>query len=132
MHLGAEDILVIALFPFVILSAAYNDSTIKKILDLPILQRLGDWSFSIYMVHVPIIYLFWIYQTIRDPFKWSKFPPDGPSQPNYTMGLWMCFVIVALTLVVASLTYKYIEVPARNYLNRKQKSKVLEPVKIIS
>ena len=132
MQLGAEDILVIALFPFIILSAAYNKSAIKNILDIPILQRLGDWSFSIYMVHVPIIYIFWIYQTINDPFKWAKFPPDSTVTPNFTMGLWMCIVIVALTLLVASLTYKYIEVPARDYLNRKQKSKVVEPVKVVS
>jgi peptidoglycan/LPS O-acetylase OafA/YrhL len=130
MQLGAEDILVIALFPFIILSAAYNRSVIKKILEIPVLQRLGDWSFSVYMVHVPIIYVFWIYQTINDPLKWSQFPPNSALQPNYTTGLWMCFVIVGLTLLFASLTYKYIEVPARTYLNKRFGSKVLQPIKV--
>src|SRR5690606_13910743 len=70
MHFGVEDILVIAIFPFIILAAAYNMTTIKRILELPFLQRLGDWSFSIYMVHVPIVYIYWIYMTMRIPDWW--------------------------------------------------------------
>lgn len=52
--------------------------------------------------------------------------------PNFTMGLWMCLVVVTLTSLVASLTYKYIEVPARNYLNKRFGPKALEPVKVVS
>lgn len=132
MQFGTEDLLVIALFPFVILSAAYNTTTIKKILDFPFLQRLGDWSFSIYMVHVPIIYLFWIYQTYRTPDFWAAFPPPPAAPENYTTGWWLCLTLVALTLLIASLTYTYIEVPARNYLNNKFKPKELEPVKVVN
>jgi peptidoglycan/LPS O-acetylase OafA/YrhL len=132
MHMGAEDILIVAFFPFIILSAAYNTSAVKKMLDIPFLQRLGDWSFSIYMVHVPIIYLFWIYQTIHDPFKWANFPPDITVQPDYVTGLWMCMVVVALTLLLASITYQYIEVPARSYLNKRFKPDELEPVNVVN
>src|SRR5690606_15027153 len=39
MQFGVEDILVIAIFPFIILSAAYNTTAVKKILELPFLQR---------------------------------------------------------------------------------------------
>lgn len=132
MQLGTEDILVVAFFPFIILSAAYNTTSIKKILDFPLLQRLGDWSFSIYMVHVPIIYLFWIYQIRQDPTYWSTFPPPEAAPENYTTGWWLCMILVALTLLVASLTYKYIEVPSRNYLNNRFTSKKLEPVKVVN
>ncbi|MEO8862104.1 MAG: hypothetical protein ABI358_11810 [Ginsengibacter sp.] len=38
-------------------------------------------------------------------------------KPNYALGAILTFVIVALTILVASLTYRFIEVPARNYLN---------------
>lgn len=132
MHLGTEDIIVIALFPFIILSAAYNTSSIKKILDLSPLQRLGDWSFSIYMVHVPIIYLFWIYQTIGQPDRWTDFPPAPADPSSYATGLVLCVVLVVVTLLVASFTYKYVEVPARNYLNKKFQSKRLEPVNVVN
>lgn len=132
MQFGTEDLLVIALFPFIILSAAYNTTTIKKILDFPFLQRLGDWSFSIYMVHVPIIYLFWIYRTFQAPTFWATFPPPPAAPENFTTGWWLCLVLVALTLLVASLTYEYIEVPARNYLNKRWATKTPEPVKVVN
>jgi peptidoglycan/LPS O-acetylase OafA/YrhL len=132
MQLGIEDILVIAIFPFIILSAAYNTTTIKKFLDFPFLQRLGDWSFSIYMVHVPLIYLFWIYQTLQNPTYFGTFPPPEAAPENYSMGWWLCLTLVAFTLLLASLTHKYIEVPARIYLNKRFAPKELEPVKVVN
>ena len=132
MVAGVQDILIIALFPFIILAAAYNTTSVKKVLDTPILQRLGDWSFSIYMVHVPIMYLFWIYQIKNNPNMLANFPPPPADPATFPMGLILCIVIIVLTLLLASFTYRYVEVPARNYLNRKQKSKVLEPVKVVS
>ncbi len=132
MHIGGEDILIIAFFPFIILSAAYNTTTVKRVLDVPVLQLLGDWSFSIYMVHVPIIYVFWIYQTIQEPSKWANFPPDPTVIPNYGFGLWICLLIVASTLLLASFSYKYIEVPARSYLNKRFGPKILEPVEVVN
>lgn len=131
MQFGVEDILVVAIFPFIILSAAYNMTTVKRILELPFLQRLGDWSFSIYMVHVPIIYLFWIYLTMQRPDWWATFPPQA-SPASATTGLLLCLGLVILTLTVASLTYKHVEVPARNYLNKKFNPGKLETVKVVN
>ena len=129
MQFGVEDILVIAIFPFIILSAAYNTTAVKKILELPFLQRLGDWSFSIYMVHVPLVYLFWIYLTLQRPDWWATFPPQEEAG-NPVTGLWLCLALVASTLMLASLTYNYVEVPARNYLNRRFNAKTMETVKV--
>jgi peptidoglycan/LPS O-acetylase OafA/YrhL len=42
----------VAFFPLVILSAACNADFVKRVLETKPLQRLGEWSFSIYMVHV--------------------------------------------------------------------------------
>jgi len=128
MHVGVEDILIVALFPFVILAAAYNTTAIKKALDTAVLQRLGDWSFSIYMVHVPIMFIFWIVQVRSNPKLFAIFPPEPAGPPDYTIGLLACLIIVALTLLVASITYRYIEVPARSYLNNRFRPAVLEPV----
>ena len=126
MHNGAEDILVIALFPFIILSAAYNITAIKKILDAPFLQRLGDWSFSIYMVHVPIIYVFWIFQMKANPTMWAEFPPKPADPSTFPMALLACVFVVLLTLLLAAFTYRFVEVPTRNYLNKRSKVKVME------
>jgi peptidoglycan/LPS O-acetylase OafA/YrhL len=118
MHFGAMDLLIVAFFPFIILTAAYNSDAVKKVLDTRPLQRLGDWSFSIYMVHMPLIMLDWIYLVYKEPNLISDVNIWFNHKWNYTTGLILCVAVVALTLVVASLTYKYIEVPARNYLNK--------------
>jgi peptidoglycan/LPS O-acetylase OafA/YrhL len=67
-----------------------------------------------------------------NPTMWAEFPPAAKAQPDYLMGLWMCFVIVALTLLAASTTYRYIEVPARSYLNKRFKPSEFEPVKVVN
>jgi peptidoglycan/LPS O-acetylase OafA/YrhL len=131
MAMEVEDIVILAFFPFIILSAAYNKTRVKKILDTAVLQRLGDWSFSIYMVHVPIIYLIWIYSVRTNPEMFATFPPPPADPATYPVGLMVCIGLVVITLLVASLTYRYVEVPARDYLNRKQKAKALEPVKVV-
>jgi peptidoglycan/LPS O-acetylase OafA/YrhL len=131
MAMEVEDILIVAFFPFIILSAAYNNTSIKKMLDTTVLQKLGDWSFSIYMVHVPIMYLIWIYMVRINPEMFATFPPPPPDPATYPLAFMVCVGIVVVTLLVASFTYRYVEVPARDYLNRKQKSKVLEPVKVV-
>jgi peptidoglycan/LPS O-acetylase OafA/YrhL len=129
MHAEAADLLIVSFFPLIILAAAYNTTLIKRVLDISILQRLGDWSFSIYMVHVPIMYIFWIFQMKANPSMLASFPPESTGPPDYNLGFLTCLLVVALTLVTAALSYKYIEVPARNYLNRKFSPKDLNPAK---
>lgn len=118
MHFGTEELVIVALFPFVLLSAAYNTGGVKKILDKRPLQKLGDWSFSIYMVHMPISFTLDIWEVKKDPGIYKDFMAFISRTPDYNHGLVMCVMLVVLTLLVAPLTYHYLEVPARNYLNR--------------
>jgi peptidoglycan/LPS O-acetylase OafA/YrhL len=118
MHFGIMDIMIVAFFPLIIISAAYNQTIIKKFLDMKVLQRLGDWSFTIYMVHVPIIFTFIIFRVNSNPAYYSDFRKLIAQKPNYGFGLVMCLVIVNLTIVTAALVYRFFEVPARNYFNR--------------
>ncbi|MDQ6814525.1 MAG: acyltransferase [Bacteroidota bacterium] len=134
MHFGIMDLIIISMFPFILISAAYNDTTLKKILDTRPLQRLGDWSFSIYMVHVPLMMLYWIYLVKKDPTYFSDLMKMVSSKPNYALGVVLCIVVVAATLVLASFTYRYVEVPSRNYLNKlfdaRHKKIAVEGVKV--
>jgi len=120
MAIGAVDLLVVAIFPFIILAAAHNTSNIKKVLETKVLQRLGDWSFSIYMVHVPIMYVFWILDVKNDPKIYATFPPQ--SSMDVLEGMKCCVIVIVLTLVAAALTYKYVEVPGRQFLNSRFKA----------
>ncbi|CAN5407613.1 hypothetical protein BH09BAC6_BH09BAC6_12230 [soil metagenome] len=125
MHFGIMDLLIVAFFPLIILSAAYNITGIQRILNFRPLQRLGDWSFSVYMVHVPIIWTFTIFafnknQFVRADYKalLADFKTFTGQQPNYIFGLVMCVLIVLITLAISALTYRFIEIPARNYFNK--------------
>lgn len=122
MHLGINHLLVIVFFPFVLISAAYNEGLVKRILDTKPLQRLGDWSFSIYMVHFPIIFFFYIFDARNDPNLFSSLQFFN-RPPDYAHALLMCGVILTLTLIFSALTYRYVEIPARNYFNRAFKTK---------
>jgi peptidoglycan/LPS O-acetylase OafA/YrhL len=118
MHYGIHELLILAFFPFIILSAAYNDDFIKRALETRPLQRLGDWSFSIYMVHIPIAFTLTTIMTLpQNPKMFSSFEALGATK--FPPGLPMCLLLVGLTLVVAALSYRYIEVPSRNYINQR-------------
>jgi peptidoglycan/LPS O-acetylase OafA/YrhL len=73
MHFGIMDILIVAFFPVIILAAAYNQTAVKRTLDTRMLQRLGDWSFTIYMVHMPIIHIFLIFRVLKKPAMYADF-----------------------------------------------------------
>jgi peptidoglycan/LPS O-acetylase OafA/YrhL len=126
IHANVIDILIIALFPFVLLSAAYNETVVKKILNAPILQRLGDWSFSIYLVHGPVILMLLLRGVYKDPTLLSNLTSaatggagsSSPVNPGYKIALLYCMVILAVTLVVSAFTYRFIEVPAAKYLKK--------------
>jgi peptidoglycan/LPS O-acetylase OafA/YrhL len=126
MHFGAMDIIISAFFPFILIAAAYNQTKVKSVLDIKILQRLGDWSFSIYLVHVPIIYSLkaakLVKNQILNPVAMKEAPIKGVIaeavyQPNYLTGLLMCTIVLVLTIGVSAIFYRYLEIPSRNYLN---------------
>jgi peptidoglycan/LPS O-acetylase OafA/YrhL len=128
MHFGIHDLIIIGSFPLIILAAAYNDSSIKKLLDTRPLQRLGDWSFSIYMVHIPIVFTYYVYVVSENPKHFSDIMALMNQKPDYLTGWIMCGLWVAASLVVASLTYRFIEVPARNALNKRFATKTRKVV----
>ena len=123
MHFGVMDIIIIAFFPFILIAAAYNQTMIKRLLDTRPLQRLGDWSFSIYMVHMPIIFTFYAINVIQNPKLLDDTVKAAPQKPNYVVGMMICLVLVLLTLILAAIFYRFVEIPARNYFNKAFKTK---------
>lgn len=117
MHLGAIDLGILAFFPFILLTAAYNETGIKRVLDTRPLQRLGDWSFSIYMVHVPIMLMYMVVQVKEQPDRFADLMKLVSTTPDYRLGAILCSIVVVLSVLVAALTFRFVEVPARNYLN---------------
>ncbi len=119
LHL-ASDLITVWAFPLLILTAAHNTGQAKRFLETRPLQRLGDWSYSIYMVHVPLIFTALTVQTLTSPNGVTAPPPA----PTYGLEpIIICLVFMAVVVGLASQLYRFVEVPARNYLNNRLKTK---------
>jgi peptidoglycan/LPS O-acetylase OafA/YrhL len=115
LHFAIPDVLSMCFVPLIVLSAAYSSQRIDRVFAAKPLQRLGDWSFSIYLVHQPMLFIigsFVAYQTLGKPATGGP-----PPKPDMLTGWLMCLAFILLTLLVASLTYRFVEVPARKALN---------------
>lgn len=113
LHFAVLDIFTVLFFPCILLSAAYGSQHLNIILASKPLQKLGDWSFSIYLIHQPFLYQG--VALMGNPDK------TGIVVPKMGMLIsWVtCLVFVVFILFVSYLSYRYIEVPARNFLNRR-------------
>lgn len=69
------------------------------------LVRLGDMSFSIYLLHVPIV--------VGLGFLFRRL-----GFPVYSQGTAMFFLSVAMTLIASRLSYEYLEVRLTSYLSQ--------------
>ena len=119
MHLNFPDVITVSFFPFIIISGAYGSNSINRVFATKPLQRLGDWSFSIYLIHQPLL--------ILTTYGWSKLSAVQPNNLNqwaphgYGLALtWtMCLVLIIPILFVSYLSFRFIENPSRKWLNAK-------------
>ena len=119
MHFGLPDVITIGFLPFVLLSAAYGSPSIIKLFSAKPLQKLGDWSFSIYLVHQPLLFTIGSIVSYLNPVNPNSQPAGPPPAPGMLMAWGICVGFIALTLFVSSLTYRFWEVPARKWINTK-------------
>lgn len=120
MHLGLSDIITVATFPFIILSAGYGSANVNKLLITKPMQRLGDLSFSIYLTNEVI---FNSGRVVRFALTGSHLPPTGLSAAQ--IWLW-CVGWLAVVILISELTYRFIELPARQALNARFKKPTVQ------
>ncbi|MEH2260076.1 acyltransferase family protein [Nostoc sp.] len=110
-----HDWLILPAFSLLILSVSINNSLISNFLNSQLMLYIGTISYSIYMVHwfvLELLKVFWLY-------KFHNVFCKGFTEYQQLIFLGVFLMII---LLAASLTYRFVEVPARNYL----KSKILE------
>jgi len=114
MHFAVLDIFTVLFFPGIILSAAYGNQHLNAILASKPLQRLGDWSFSIYLIHQPFLYQG--AALMENPDK------TGIAIPKMDLLIsWLtCLLFIVFILFISYFSYRFIEVPARNFINGKR------------
>jgi peptidoglycan/LPS O-acetylase OafA/YrhL len=112
-----HDPLAVSIFCIMILSASYNRGKVAKLLNGSVFQYVGNISYSLYLVHLPLIYTFIVYRKMY-------YQPD-PQALNlgYSLSLidaWTGLLLfLVVTFIFSSMTYKYIENPARKFLNKR-------------
>ncbi|HEY2649841.1 MAG TPA: acyltransferase, partial [Puia sp.] len=125
MHFNLPDIITVLFFPFLLLSGAYGSENINKLFSTRPLQRLGDWSFSIYLVHQPILITIFFTLSYLNPAGPNNQGP--PPRPGLLIAWSTALVFIILILFVSSLTYRFIENPARRWLNSKAAADISKP-----
>lgn len=111
MHFNFQDVLIIPAFALLILSASHNEGIYSKFLNSGPLTFLGDISYSIYMVHILAL-------NLTAMFWWKTFHTEFGVQFGLLESLGALFVFIAITLGLSTLTYKYVELPMRNFLKQ--------------
>jgi peptidoglycan/LPS O-acetylase OafA/YrhL len=117
MHFSCADVLTVSFLPFILLSAAYGSERINAFLQTNPLQKLGDWSFSIYMLHQTLLTLIGTviaYQNLGKPAL-----PGPPPVPSMATGWLIALAFIPFCLFMSWLTYRFVEVPARRWINPK-------------
>lgn len=109
MHYDWHDILILPAFCLLILSTSMNNGFISKSLNSRLMLYLGAISYSIYMVH-------WFIQEFIKLVWWNRFHVAFGSNFNAYESFIALVLCILLVVVIASLTYKFVEVPMRNRL----------------
>lgn len=97
----ANDLVIVAVIFPTVLAIAGNAGRTAKLLSIGPLHRLGTISYSIYLTHYPLV------KFLRR--FWGDFSTTGAA-------LGYALTAAAVTIGVASLTYRLIEVPCRDLL----------------
>jgi peptidoglycan/LPS O-acetylase OafA/YrhL len=106
LHFGAPDLAMVPLFALLILAAATNDGALRRLFAARPLQWLGEISYSIYLVHFVVLYA--MATVIAGATGDYALEHLGVPVRCVTMAIG-----VALSLALASLTYRWIEAPGR-------------------
>ncbi|MDN3677222.1 acyltransferase [Flavobacterium paronense] len=114
MHFNLTDFGAPLFFFIILLSTAYGSKNMNAFFASAPLQKLGLWSYSIYMWHGAFIFIVFEIQS------WLQTKPPLPGPPDYfgiTNPLVLLLLCVSITLIIGALSYRFIEKPSRVWIN---------------
>jgi len=147
-RVGAFSVLAPVAFSVAILVFAREKGMLSKALQVRPLRALGGWSYSIYLIHMPLLILLgygiWLYGNMAGvPVRFDVMV-DGHVKRLYDLGnpvatYAMLVVFIGVVIALAAGTYALIEVPwrdwftrlARNYETRGRTFALLRPRAVI-
>lgn len=110
LHAAAPDLVIILLFPLLILTAVRNTGRIGRVLNAAPLLWLGNVSYSLYLLHWFVLFI--VAQIVRFSFggDLAGLPTDA--------ALCVTGVVIAASLGLAALGFRFVEVPGRRWLRQ--------------
>ena len=117
LHLGLNDIWMVAAFPLLIFLAARDKGKVAQLFNRPFFQTIGERSYSIYMIHVPLMSTFLVGWLV---FRAEKSVGVGDASAlalSPAMAWGGCLVYALLVLGLSALTFRYVEDPMRRWVN---------------
>jgi peptidoglycan/LPS O-acetylase OafA/YrhL len=89
---------------------AYVKGFLGSLLNSRVFTYLGDISYSVYMVHMPLILTLFVVLLLKGEV------PVPSKEVNFVQNWVGAFIFWAIVIAIASATYRFIEQPARNKL----------------
>ena len=111
LHLGAPDLAIIPLFPLLILAAVRNTGRFSPLLNSPPLVWLGDISYSLYLLH-------WFVLFVTTEIA-RRLPSLDFANLTLAPSLALIAVLIAVSLALATLSFRFIEVTGRRWLRQR-------------
>jgi peptidoglycan/LPS O-acetylase OafA/YrhL len=120
LHLEVPPTMAILPFGFLVLAGAANTGAVARGLDHSLLSWLGERSYSIYMIHwLVLVAARWLWQGIFQEELGASF---GPFAEGVTVAAYLVVV-----LVLAELSWRWVEVPWRRRLRGNTAGPASEP-----
>ena len=111
LHLGAPDLAIIPLFPLLILAAVRNAGRLSPLLNSPPLVRLGDISYSLYLLHWFVLFVATEIARRLPGLDFAKLP--------IVPSLALIAILIAVSLTLATLSFRFVEVTGRRWLRQR-------------
>jgi len=111
LHLGAPDIMVVAMFAVLILALVCNAGYLARSLNVRPLIWLGTISYSLYLIHGLV-------QHLAPMFVQQGLGLPSSKELPVTGALALAAGMVVISLITGTITYHSVEVTGRRYLRR--------------
>jgi peptidoglycan/LPS O-acetylase OafA/YrhL len=98
-------ILILCVLPFLVYFTAFDQGYLCHFLNTPVNQWLGERSYSIYLWHIPFMYVYFI--PMRDAID------SMIKIPRAYYGLSNIIIVITGVMIISELSYRYFENPIR-------------------
>lgn len=110
MAASMPDFIPVIIFAAIILVSVYAEGIGKNILNLKPLTYLGNISYSLYLMHLPIMFFLFNYL--------KRFTQIKLDDPVWTTAWIYTSIYLGIVISVSTLTYHFVEVPMRKKINQ--------------